>query len=644
MKPITIEMLNDYHYLSSLGVYGGNLLYVDTMTDKENNNYRQTLHSFDPVSRKDTVLYTDKRVSYTVTSCGRIMIKDGSDNEDIKSVLSFLNEDGTKTEALRMWLAAGKISDVSDKYLLVEATVDVKCPDYHKLDETGRKAYADAKKKDEDYIVLDEYPFFYNGAGFINGTRNGLFLVDKKTGEANEIVPYTMDVESVVVNGNKVYILGNNYESMKDLFSSVYEYDLETGVLSTVYANDNTMYLRRLALVNGELFAIGSVGSCICGQSFYTFKDGKPELRLHTEWMLNNAVCTDCHYGALNTNQSHDEKYYLVNTVEECSYVFSFDGKELVKLTEGMGSVDAIVFIEDQMYALAMQDMKLQEIYKVNGAKLEQLSDINTAALSDYYVAWPEELRCFNVDEIHGLVLKPMNYDPNKTYPMILDIHGGPKASYGPVFYHEMQVWAGMGYFVVYCNPHCSDGRGDDFSDYIKHYGSTDYFDIMKFVDTVLETYPNIDKDNLAVTGGSYGGYMTNWIITQTDRFKVAASQRSISNRVSDFYYSDYSYDVTHENGVPRDDAFIKLSWDRSPIKFANNAKTPTLFIQSTQDYRCPFPEALQLFSALKWNGVEARLCGFKGENHELSRSGKPLHRERRLEEITNWIDSHIER
>ena len=144
------------------------------------------------------------------------------------------------------------------------------------------------------------------------------------------------------------------------------------------------------------------------------------------------------------------------------------------------------------------------------------------------------------------------------------------------------------------------------------------------------------------MTGGSYGGYMTNWIITHTDRFKCAASQRSISNRYADFFYSDYAFDTTYENGIPLDDEAMKLFWDRSPIKFLDKAKTPTLFIHSTEDYRCPFPEALQLYTALKINGVETRICLFKGENHELSRSGKPTHRIRRLKEITSWMDRYL--
>lgn len=122
-----------------------------------------------------------------------------------------------------------------------------------------------------------------------------------------------------------------------------------------------------------------------------------------------------------------------------------------------------------------------------------------------------------------GIVAK--NYDETKKYPAILDIHGGPKTVYGKVFYHEMQVWASKGYFVFFCNIHGSDGRGNEFMDIRGKYGTIDYDELMQFTDKVLETYPQIDASKVGVTGGSYGGFMTNWIIGHTDRFACAASQ-----------------------------------------------------------------------------------------------------------------------
>jgi len=425
------------------------------------------------------------------------------------------------------------------------------------------------------------------------------------------------------------------------MWSSVYQYDVETKQLTCLYKNEN-VYIRKIFLAQGKLHVAANMKTCISGQNFYTIENGKLVCQYESEYMFWNSVGTDCHYGRCKNNMTVGDDFYVLNTVDERAVLNKYDGTSLQFVTNFEGSTDDFTFIDNQLYIIALKDMKLQEIYQVNGEEIVQLTTINEEVLKDRYVAKPEKFSFFNLHEIRGWALKPINYDPTKKYPMILDIHGGPKTAYGEVFYHEMQLWASKGYFVIFCNPHCSDGRGDDFSDYLKHYGATDYDDIMLFVDKALEKYPQIDVNRLGVTGGSYGGYMTNWIITHTDRFKAAAAQRSISNRVADFYYSDYSYDTTYENGIPLNSDAIKLFWDRSPLKYVENAVTPTLFIQSTEDWRCPFPEAVQLFSALKWKGVETRICGFKGENHELSRSGKPEHRLRRLAEITEWMESHV--
>lgn len=238
--------------------------------------------------------------------------------------------------------------------------------------------------------------------------------------------------------------------------------------------------------------------------------------------------------------------------------------------------------------------------------------------------------------------MKPVGYEEGKQYPAILDIHGGPRTVYGTVFYHEMQVWANQGYFVFFINPRGSDGRGNGFADINGKYGTIDYEDLMKFTDVVLERYPAIDQQRVGVTGGSYGGFMTNWIIGHTNRFKAAASQRSIANWISFAHTSDIGEFFTKDQQQADTWESVEELWWHSPLKYANQVTTPTLFIHSNEDYRCPYSEGLQMYSALVEHGVEARLCMFKGENHELSRSGKPRHRVKRLEEITNWMQQHL--
>jgi acylaminoacyl-peptidase len=164
----------------------------------------------------------------------------------------------------------------------------------------------------------------------------------------------------------------------------------------------------------------------------------------------------------------------------------------------------------------------------------------------------------------------------------------------------------------------------------------------MNFADAVLKDFPDIDRSRLGVTGGSYGGYMTNWIIGHTDRFKAAASQRSISNWISKFGVTDigYYFNANQIQGTPWFQ--VENLWNASPLKYADKAKTPTLFINSDQDYRCWMSEGIQMFTALKFHGVDSRLCLFHGECHELSRSGKPRHRIRRLDEIIGWMNKYL--
>ena len=634
MKAIELDLMKEYRYLSNLYSAKEGLYYTETIADIENNDYVQYLHRLEPEGKKDSVVYgPQKRIASFVLN-NDVVIRKSAEGETVGTLYYLLGEE---KEFLRLPLASQDLKDFNENYYLVEGETDRRCPDYYLLSEEEKKAFHEKCKEDDDYLILNEYPFFYNGTGFINGKRNSLFLVDKKTKELCRITPETMDVEGVEISNGKIFILANDYESMKKMFSSVYCYDVDKKELETLYKNEKA-FIRRLLVVHGKVYVSGSFDTCISGHSFYEVKDGDLKSACPSEWMFYNSIGSDCRYGKTHGLVYKDGDAYMITVDGERSIVVRFDGQALTPISDGEGSVDDMAFLNDRLYVIAMKNMKLQEVYEA--PSFEQLSFVNEEVLRDRYVARPERFTCFNVDEIFGWALKPIDYDPDRKYPMILDIHGRPKTAYGEVFYHEMQVWASKGYFVIFCNPHCSDGRGDAFADYLKHYGATDYDDIMAFVDKALELYP-IDPERLAVTGGSYGGYMTNWIVTHTDRFKAAASQRSISNRVADFYYSDYSYDTTYENGIPLDEKAIELFWERSPLKYVENAVTPTLFIQSTEDFRCPFPEALQLFSALKWKGVETRICGFKGENHELSRSGKPLHRLRRLSEITDWLLNH---
>jgi dipeptidyl aminopeptidase/acylaminoacyl peptidase len=193
----------------------------------------------------------------------------------------------------------------------------------------------------------------------------------------------------------------------------------------------------------------------------------------------------------------------------------------------------------------------------------------------------------------------------------------------------------------LFANPRGSDGKGNEFADIRGKYGTIDYEDLMDFLDACLEKAPAINQDKLYVTGGSYGGFMTNWIVGHTNRFKAAATQRSISNWLSFYGTSDIGYYFASDqaDGHPIHD--LDKLYEQSPIKYAMHIKTPLLFIHSDKDHRCPIEQAQQLYAILKTNHVDTKLVWVKDENHELSRSGKPQARIKRLKEITEWFKNH---
>ncbi|WP_018924113.1 S9 family peptidase [Salsuginibacillus kocurii] len=274
-----------------------------------------------------------------------------------------------------------------------------------------------------------------------------------------------------------------------------------------------------------------------------------------------------------------------------------------------------------------------------------RLTDVNANFLKEVHVSIPEPITAKAEDgwEINGWILRPVDFDETRKYPLVLEIHGGPHAMYGQTFFHELQLLAAKGYVVLYTNPRGSHGYGQRFVDAVRgDYGGKDYTDLMSAVDHVLNTYDFIDQHRLGVTGGSYGGFMTNWIVSHTTRFKAAVTQRSISNWISFFGVSDIGFFFTKwEIGHHLLENPDKL-WEHSPLKYAGNIETPLLILHGERDFRCPIEQAEQLYITLKHRGNEVKFVRFPEANHELSRSGQPALRLERLNHITTWFETHL--
>ncbi len=274
----------------------------------------------------------------------------------------------------------------------------------------------------------------------------------------------------------------------------------------------------------------------------------------------------------------------------------------------------------------------------------KQVTNVNRQLLDEVEVVAPEAVSYESTDgyTVHGWFMKPSGYQEGEKAPMILNIHGGPHAMYANTFFHEMQLLASQGYAVLYTNPRGSHGYGQTFVNAVRgDYGGGDYRDLMAAVDGALEQFDFIDRDRLGVTGGSYGGFMTNWITGHTDRFKAAVTQRCISNWISFYGVSDIGYYFS-EWQIQADLGDIDTLWKHSPLAYADQIKTPLLILHSENDYRCPIEQAEQLYIALKRKEKKTRLVRFPESDHNLSRTGKPELRLERLNHLTGWMNEYI--
>ena len=247
--------------------------------------------------------------------------------------------------------------------------------------------------------------------------------------------------------------------------------------------------------------------------------------------------------------------------------------------------------------------------------------------------------------QIQGWYLLPLNYEKGERYPLALNIHGGPHVAWGfstKSMWHEWQFHAARGYAVFYCNPSGSGGYGEAFMRKLHAaWGPVAMTDIMAGVDALLEL-GIADGKRMAITGGSFGGYMTAWIITHTSRFKAAVSQRGVYNITSFYGTSDVPLLMSNEfDAEPWEDHDVY--WDNSPLKYAADIKTPLLLIHSENDFRVPIEQAEQLFAWVRRaTDTPIRMLRYPREGHELSRSGEPGHRISRLNEMIEWFDRYV--
>lgn len=510
---------------------------------------------------------------------------------------------------------------------------------------------ADRAEQGKDFDVFDEIPFWFNGRKVINKKRGAIMLC--KQGEVKAITPPYLDATGMQLSPDKTKLVygGCEYKDKQSWTSGMYLYDLTTGETQTLVApgavavggfyfmgSDDIFFTRTREEKRGD-----NPDFCL-----YHLKTGEVETLPFPDLLPYNSVGTDAAYGGGQGMKYENGYLYFLRTAWGNSHLVRVNHEgALETVVQAPGSVSAFDIAQGVVIFTAMRGSSLAELYRCRAdepeAGEERLTHLNEAYEQSHSVITPEYFMFENREGVtlEGFVLKPLGFEAGKKYPGILEMHGGPKVAFGSVFHHEMQCFANMGYFVFYTNPRGSDGRGEAFARLNGRMGTIDYEDFMDFTDEVIRRYPELDSERIGVCGGSYGGFMCNWIIGHTNRFAAAASQRSIANYFTKMLCTDIG--VNHNSlqvGDPWENT--EQVWRASPLQYAPQAQTPTLFIQSDEDYRCWMSDAIQMFNALQQNGVPTRLALFHGETHELSRSGRPKNRISRLTEIGDWFEQYL--
>ncbi|MCL2498132.1 MAG: S9 family peptidase [Symbiobacteriaceae bacterium] len=668
MRKITIQDLYSFKWVAdpNLSPDGSKIIYTHTHIDEESKEYRTHLYmvyTCGTVKPRKISGGTRRDTSPRWSPCGN-KLAFVSDRSGEGQIWMLSMDGGEATQVTTMRYGAGNPTWSPDgKKLAFTARM-------HPTDELDKmfkpmsrgEKDAEAKYKREHGLVVESLQYRSNDAGFLDGRYTHIWVLDIASGKITKITDGNWHHQSFswAPCSSKLVLSANRTANPEDNTwnSDLYVVSAEGGELKQITSTDGPCgtpswspdgtkiaYLGHTrdyaAATISKIWIVDTAGGtpyCLTQDFDQGFAEGVAS-DMTRGGGGRSLIWLPCS-SKLVCNSNHHGRAHM--------YTIDLSGK-VEQLTSGDRAVYAASFSENyETLAIAWGDMTTpNEIAVINLKSNEekQLTNINPW-LDDIDLSNPKEfwLKGDEGWDVQAWLMKPAGWQEGKQYPMILNIHGGPHSMFGYSFFHEFQVMASQGFYVLFLNPRGGSGYGQIFQHGVNaKYGEGDYRDLMLAVDHVLAEHKDIDSTRLGVTGGSYGGYMTNWIIGHTDRFKAAVTQRSISNWISFFGVSDIGFNFcdTQLGGNPLDsyEAMVRFS----PLTYVKNVVTPLLIIHAEQDYRCPIEQGEQLFVSLKKLGQEVKMVRFNNATHELSRSGMPPLRIDRLTHMLKWFTDHIE-
>ena len=499
--------------------------------------------------------------------------------------------------------------------------------------------------------IVRRLDYKHDGRGYVDGRYHHLFAVALDTGEVKQLTDGSWDVTDYdwAPDSARLVVAGNA-EPQADLQRelNLYLVDLDA---NRVRLGGGFYLSSPIWSPKGDLIAFIAPNGLDVGLLerlwVVPLAGGGPRcLTANLDLAVNDSVINDMRSGhatRITWSEEGDRIYFLASGPGTTS-LSSVDLEGNVREESGGRRRIFDFDVASGLIAFCASDPRDPgELYMQTRGAEARVTDLNPW-LHDRYVAEPQQEYFTAPDgwRLEGWVLKPPGFDPDRLHPAVMEIHGGPHAQYGWSYFHELQILAGMGFVVFYMNPRGSDGYGENFRRaVVRDWAGKDYVDLMSSLDQLVERTGYVDGKRIGVGGGSYGGYMTNWIVGQTDRFAAAVSMRSISNLASEYAQHDIVLWGLLQLGPPPWPDLDEL-WRRSPIRYVNNVRTPLLLTAGEMDLRCAMSQSEEFFGALRLLGKTVELVRFPEESHDLSRGGRPDRRVERLRRIVAWYERFL--
>ena len=647
MKKIEQKDLFELKNVAQPVVAGGDIFFTETKMNEKKNTYETAIYKY---TNEGKVPYGDDG---TVNSSLQV-------SPDGKWISFVSNEGEDKTPQLKVQAVTGGKA--------ITLTQEKKGVSVYVWGKDSQSIYyqttkADEEEKKEEFpqpIIVEKTTYRFDG---------GSFLPNKETTQIKQVEVATKEVKTLfetedsilfrdVLHDGGSLVVDRDLSNIRwtlDSAEACYV-DVATGDIHPILeAGTDESYRYMLDSKEGVILAYNSGEHGFVTQVDIVFnKEGQPGSEgsilnltsgLDVEW--GDWLVADFQQSVTGVEpQWMDEESFLVSASVEGKivlYRLFLDGRNEVLFDKEVHITGAKIISEKDLvitYSTTTLPSALAKLDLTTG-EITNLYNPNEAYLAEHIVTTPERFTYKGYDnwDIHGWYMPPV--EKKDKHAAILYVHGGPQVAYGESFFHEMQALAAKGYGVIMINPRGSNTYGQNFvKSILGDYGNHDFDDLMMGVDYILETHPEVDVDQLYVAGGSYGGFMTNWIVTHTDRFRAAVTQRSISNWISFYGTSDIGPFFV-EKQLLDDIHNPQRLWEMSPVAHAKNAKTPLLVLHGQSDLRCPQEQGEQMYMAMRKNNVPTKMILFPQSSHGLSRSGLPNLRQERLKAITDWFEEY---